>query len=180
MANRRSTTRADRLAGQAASLERRRQRVADRRDAPVGVEADGDVAGERAVVLDGDLQPVAGHRIDERRHLGDEALGVGERVRGLPALVAGDVRVGAVGRERRRSAARNERSTQAWGRERQERVHRPERRTAAVHGHGVRSPRMKVSIEAEKCQGHNRCYALAPELFDVDDYGQAVVSATAR
>ena len=34
---------------------------------------------------------------------------------------------------------------------------------------------MKVSIEAEKCQGHNRCYALAPELFDVDDYGQAVV-----
>jgi len=34
---------------------------------------------------------------------------------------------------------------------------------------------MKVSIEAEKCQGHNRCYALAPELFDVDDYGQAIV-----
>ena len=34
---------------------------------------------------------------------------------------------------------------------------------------------MKVFIEAEKCQGHNRCYALAPELFDVDDYGQAVV-----
>ena len=27
----------------------------------------------------------------------------------------------------------------------------------------------------EKCQGHNRCYALAPELFDVDDFGQAVV-----
>ena len=24
-----------------------------------------------------------------------------------------------------------------------------------------------------KCQGHNRCYALAPELFDVDDYGEA-------
>ena len=34
---------------------------------------------------------------------------------------------------------------------------------------------MKVSIEADKCQGHNRCYALAPELFDVDDYGQALV-----
>jgi ferredoxin len=34
---------------------------------------------------------------------------------------------------------------------------------------------MKVSVDAEKCQGHNRCYALAPELFDVDDYGQAVV-----
>ena len=34
---------------------------------------------------------------------------------------------------------------------------------------------MKVWVDGEKCQGHNRCYALAPELFDVDDYGQAVV-----
>lgn len=34
---------------------------------------------------------------------------------------------------------------------------------------------MRVTVDAEKCQGHNRCYALAPELFDVDDYGQAVV-----
>jgi len=32
---------------------------------------------------------------------------------------------------------------------------------------------MRVRVDAEKCQGHNRCYALAPELFDVDDYGQA-------
>lgn len=28
-------------------------------------------------------------------------------------------------------------------------------------------------VDPEKCQGHNRCYNLAPELFDVDDYGQA-------
>lgn len=34
---------------------------------------------------------------------------------------------------------------------------------------------MQVRVDADKCQGHNRCYALAPELFDVDDYGQAVV-----
>ena len=34
---------------------------------------------------------------------------------------------------------------------------------------------MRVQIDSEKCQGHNRCYALAPELFDVDDYGQAVL-----
>ncbi len=34
---------------------------------------------------------------------------------------------------------------------------------------------MRVRVDADKCQGHNRCYALAPELFDVDDYGQAVV-----
>jgi ferredoxin len=34
---------------------------------------------------------------------------------------------------------------------------------------------MQVHLDAEKCQGHNRCYALAPELFDVDDYGQAML-----
>ena len=34
---------------------------------------------------------------------------------------------------------------------------------------------MRIQVDAEKCQGHNRCYALAPELFDVDDYGNAVV-----
>jgi ferredoxin len=34
---------------------------------------------------------------------------------------------------------------------------------------------VKVWVDPEKCQGHNRCYALAPELFDVDEYGQAVV-----
>ena len=34
---------------------------------------------------------------------------------------------------------------------------------------------MRVHLDVEKCQGHNRCYALAPELFDVDDYGQAVL-----
>ena len=34
---------------------------------------------------------------------------------------------------------------------------------------------MQVHLDAEKCQGHNRCYALAPELFDVDDFGQAML-----
>ena len=34
---------------------------------------------------------------------------------------------------------------------------------------------MRVAVDAAKCQGHNRCYALAPELFDVDDLGQSVV-----
>lgn len=32
---------------------------------------------------------------------------------------------------------------------------------------------MKVRVDQEKCQGHNRCYAIAPELFDVDDLGTA-------
>ncbi len=30
---------------------------------------------------------------------------------------------------------------------------------------------MRVRVDGAKCQGHNRCYALAQELFDVDDYG---------
>jgi ferredoxin len=32
---------------------------------------------------------------------------------------------------------------------------------------------MRVHVDGERCQGHNRCYALAPELFDVDDLGYA-------
>jgi ferredoxin len=30
---------------------------------------------------------------------------------------------------------------------------------------------MWVHVDRDKCQGHNRCYALAPELFEIDDYG---------
>lgn len=32
---------------------------------------------------------------------------------------------------------------------------------------------MRIKVDGDKCQGHNRCYSLAPELFDVDDYGYA-------
>jgi ferredoxin len=32
---------------------------------------------------------------------------------------------------------------------------------------------VRVHVDSEKCQGHNRCYAIAPELFDVDDLGYA-------
>ena len=32
---------------------------------------------------------------------------------------------------------------------------------------------MRVHVDGDKCQGHNRCYAIAPELFDVDDLGYA-------
>ncbi len=34
---------------------------------------------------------------------------------------------------------------------------------------------MRVELDLQRCQGHNRCYALAPEIFDVDDYGMAVL-----
>lgn len=32
---------------------------------------------------------------------------------------------------------------------------------------------MRVKVDSDRCQGHNRCYAIAPELFDVDDLGYA-------
>ena len=37
---------------------------------------------------------------------------------------------------------------------------------------------MKIAIAADKCEGHSRCYALAPDLVDVDDLGYAFVLGT--
>jgi ferredoxin len=34
---------------------------------------------------------------------------------------------------------------------------------------------MRIVFDRDKCQGHGRCYALAPELFDADEEGYAVV-----
>ena len=34
---------------------------------------------------------------------------------------------------------------------------------------------MRIQFERDACQGHNRCYLLAPEIFDVDDEGYAVL-----
>ena len=34
---------------------------------------------------------------------------------------------------------------------------------------------MKVRVINEQCQGHGRCYSLAPELFESDDFGNSVV-----
>jgi ferredoxin len=33
--------------------------------------------------------------------------------------------------------------------------------------------RMKIHVDPGLCQGHNRCVALAPSLFDIDDDGFA-------
>ena len=35
---------------------------------------------------------------------------------------------------------------------------------------------MRVQIDSEKCQGHGRCYDLAPQLFTEDEegYGQVL------
>ena len=32
---------------------------------------------------------------------------------------------------------------------------------------------MKIRVDPALCQGHNRCVALAPRLFDIDDEGFA-------
>lgn len=34
---------------------------------------------------------------------------------------------------------------------------------------------MRIIYDREMCQGHNRCYMGAPELFDVDDEGCAIL-----
>jgi ferredoxin len=35
---------------------------------------------------------------------------------------------------------------------------------------------MKIHVDPALCQGHNRCTALAPGLFDIDDDGFASAS----
>ena len=32
---------------------------------------------------------------------------------------------------------------------------------------------LKVYVDGERCQGHNRCYSIAPELFEIDELGNS-------
>jgi ferredoxin len=34
---------------------------------------------------------------------------------------------------------------------------------------------MRVTVDAEACTGHGRCYVLGPDVFAADDYGHCVV-----
>lgn len=34
---------------------------------------------------------------------------------------------------------------------------------------------MRVRIDPDVCTGHGRCYSLAPEVFEPDDYGHGKV-----
>lgn len=36
---------------------------------------------------------------------------------------------------------------------------------------------MRIRLDTEACQGHGRCYALAPDLFGCDDEGYAQLLA---
>ncbi len=33
---------------------------------------------------------------------------------------------------------------------------------------------MELALDREACQGHGRCYVLAPEVFDCDDDGYGI------
>jgi ferredoxin len=37
---------------------------------------------------------------------------------------------------------------------------------------------MKIRLDSDLCQGHGRCYTLAPDLFDADEYGHCVLLVT--
>ena len=36
---------------------------------------------------------------------------------------------------------------------------------------------MQVAVDADRCEGHARCWGICPEVFDLDDEGHAVVIA---
>jgi len=40
-------------------------------------------------------------------------------------------------------------------------------------GRMSKSPGLRLRVDQEKCQGHARCKSLAPELFELDQYGNA-------
>ena len=37
----------------------------------------------------------------------------------------------------------------------------------------VMSGKLRVHVDQDKCQGHARCKSLAPELFELDEFGNA-------
>jgi ferredoxin len=48
-------------------------------------------------------------------------------------------------------------------------------RAAALHAKGtpVMPGKLKIRVDQDKCQGHARCKSLAPELFELDEFGNA-------
>ena len=37
---------------------------------------------------------------------------------------------------------------------------------------------MRIVLDSEACQGHGRCYSLAPDLFEADEEGYSVLLVT--
>jgi ferredoxin len=44
---------------------------------------------------------------------------------------------------------------------------------AQARGTIVMSGKLKIHVDQDKCQGHARCKSLAPELFNLDEFGNA-------
>src|SRR3954452_18850576 len=40
-------------------------------------------------------------------------------------------------------------------------------------GNAAMAGKLKIRVDRDKCQGHARCKSLAPELFDLDEFGNA-------
>lgn len=39
---------------------------------------------------------------------------------------------------------------------------------------GVTSAAVRIEVDGDRCVGHGRCYALAPDLFEADDDGYCI------
>lgn len=39
---------------------------------------------------------------------------------------------------------------------------------------------LRVRVESDRCQGHNRCCSIAPELFEADELGNARIKGDGR
>ena len=42
------------------------------------------------------------------------------------------------------------------------------------------SKTLRVRVDSERCQGHNRCCSIAPELFEADELGNARVKGDGK
>jgi len=50
---------------------------------------------------------------------------------------------------------------------------RPRETMRATKGNAAMAGKLKIRVDQDKCQGHARCKSLAPELFDLDEFGNA-------
>ena len=42
-----------------------------------------------------------------------------------------------------------------------------------IEGGTVTHATFRVHVDPDKCQGHNRCYSVSPDLFELDDLGMS-------
>jgi ferredoxin len=49
----------------------------------------------------------------------------------------------------------------------------PRGKRAAKRGNAAMAGKLQIRVDQDKCQGHARCKSLAPELFELDEFGNA-------